>query len=76
MAKSRNRLDDGVAPSGTSASSLNHDQTAGHDSSNDPETVARRAYERFQARGAEHGRDQEDWFEAERELRGERLVPS
>src|SRR4051812_34476869 len=24
--------------------------------------VSRRAYERFQARGGEHGRDQEDWF--------------
>jgi len=30
--------------------------------------IARRAYERFQMRGGEHGRDQEDWFEAEREL--------
>lgn len=30
--------------------------------------IARRAYERFEARGREHGRDQEDWFEAEREL--------
>ena len=31
--------------------------------------IARRAYERFEARGREHGRDQEDWFEAERERR-------
>ncbi len=30
--------------------------------------IARRAYERFRARGEEHGHDQEDWFEAEREL--------
>jgi hypothetical protein len=30
--------------------------------------IARRAYERFQTRGGEHGRDQEDWLEAEREL--------
>lgn len=44
--------------------------------SQDPERVARRAFERFQARGAEHGRDQEDWFEAERELRADRRVPS
>jgi hypothetical protein len=29
--------------------------------------TARRAYERYLARGAEHGRDQEDWYEAERE---------
>jgi Protein of unknown function (DUF2934) len=30
--------------------------------------ISRRAYERFQMRGGEHGRDQDDWFEAEREL--------
>jgi hypothetical protein len=30
--------------------------------------VARRAYELFQARGAEPGRDLENWLEAEREL--------
>jgi hypothetical protein len=30
--------------------------------------ITRRAYERFQSRGGEHGRDQEDWLEAEREL--------
>ena len=31
--------------------------------------VARRAYQRFEERGREHGRDLEDWFEAEREIR-------
>lgn len=31
--------------------------------------VARRAYQRYEARGCAHGCDQEDWFEAERELR-------
>ena len=30
--------------------------------------ITRRAYERFQMRGGDHGRDQDDWFEAEREL--------
>jgi hypothetical protein len=35
----------------------------------DWEQVARRAYERFEARGGEHGRDQEDWFNAEQDLR-------
>ena len=34
----------------------------------DQEAVARRAYELFEARGGDHGRDQEDWFAAEREL--------
>jgi hypothetical protein len=30
--------------------------------------VARRAYQRYQMRGAAHGHDQQDWYEAEREL--------
>ena len=38
----------------------------------DSQLVARRAYERFRTRGGEHGRDQEDWFEAERELNKDR----
>jgi Protein of unknown function (DUF2934) len=38
----------------------------------DSEQIARRAYERFEARGGEHGRDQEDWFNAEQELKGTR----
>lgn len=33
------------------------------------EQIARRAYEIFLARGGEHGHDQEDWAQAERELR-------
>jgi hypothetical protein len=33
------------------------------------DAVARRAYQRFEERGAEHGRDMDDWLEAERELR-------
>jgi hypothetical protein len=32
------------------------------------EDVARRAYELFLARGGEHGRDMDDWLEAERQL--------
>ena len=31
--------------------------------------IARRAYQLYEERGGEHGRDLEDWFEAERELR-------
>jgi len=42
------------------------------DSSHDPtdpnELIARRAYERFRMRGGEHGHDQDDWLEAEREV--------
>ena len=33
------------------------------------EDIARRAYQLFEERGGEHGRDLEDWFKAERELR-------
>jgi hypothetical protein len=32
------------------------------------EEVARRAYELFLARGAGHGRDLDDWLQAERQL--------
>ena len=32
--------------------------------------IAGRAYDLYVARGCEHGHDVEDWFQAERELRG------
>jgi hypothetical protein len=38
--------------------------------------VARRAYERYQERGGEHGHDQEDWYAAEQEIRGGTTSPS
>jgi hypothetical protein len=41
-----------------------------------PDKVAQRAFERFQMRGGNHGQDQEDWFEAERELKDESGEPS
>ena len=34
------------------------------------EEVARRAYELYEQRGGEDGRAWDDWFQAERELRG------
>lgn len=34
--------------------------------------VAQAAYELFQRRGGEHGRDQQDWFEAEQLVRQRR----
>jgi len=34
----------------------------------DPGRVARRAYRRYLMRGAAHGHDLQDWYEAEREL--------
>jgi hypothetical protein len=33
--------------------------------------VARKAYEFFERRGADHGHDLEDWLEAEREVKEE-----
>jgi hypothetical protein len=33
------------------------------------EDIARRAYDLFERRGREHGRDLEDWLQAEREIR-------
>jgi hypothetical protein len=35
----------------------------------DDSTVLRRAYERYESRGREDGRDQEDWFAAEEDIR-------
>lgn len=34
------------------------------------EEIARRAYEIFERRGCAHGNDEQDWLQAERELRG------
>jgi hypothetical protein len=33
------------------------------------DAIARRAYELYRQRGSEHGRDWDDWLQAERELR-------
>jgi hypothetical protein len=33
------------------------------------ENIAHRAYQLYEERGRQHGRDQEDWFRAEREVR-------
>lgn len=37
-----------------------------------PEEIGRRAYEIYLERGGQHGRDDEDWYQAERELREKR----
>jgi hypothetical protein len=36
---------------------------------NDRDAIARRAYEIYQSRGAQHGADLDDWLEAERQLK-------
>jgi hypothetical protein len=46
-----------------------------HDHNIDAGAIARRAYQHFEARGREHGRDLEDWLNAERELREARTAP-
>ena len=38
------------------------------------EQIAQRAYELYQQRGGQHGRDLEDWLAAERELRNQNLA--
>lgn len=42
---------------------------AADDPLNEPDAVARRAYEIYQRRGGNHGADLDDWLEAERQLR-------
>jgi hypothetical protein len=37
----------------------------------DPDAIARRAYELFQARGSEPGHEMEDWLQAEAELQAQ-----
>jgi hypothetical protein len=55
-------LDQPITPPADEGVDLRRD-TADHDE------IARRAYSRFEMRGGEHGRDQEDWFAAEHELK-------
>jgi hypothetical protein len=43
--------------------------------SNVSEDVAVRAYQLFLSRGGEHGRDVDDWLEAERELKSNAASP-
>jgi Protein of unknown function (DUF2934) len=40
-----------------------------YDELNDPDAVAKRAFEIYQRRGGDHGADLDDWLEAERQLR-------
>lgn len=41
----------------------------GAEAFNNPDAIARRAYEIYQSRGGNHGADLDDWLEAERQLR-------
>ena len=55
-----------VAPEGKKAAGTNGAGTNG----NVEEEIRRRAYELYEERGGQHGREQEDWFRAEAEVRG------
>jgi len=46
----------------------------GHESDGEPahDDIARAAYALYEARGGEEGRSEEDWFNAEQQLRHER----
>jgi hypothetical protein len=49
-------------------------ETTNQDSTRSTEDrIRERAYERYQERGGEHGRDTDDWLEAEREVEGEKV---
>ncbi|MGH7868096.1 MAG: DUF2934 domain-containing protein [Candidatus Dormibacteraceae bacterium] len=58
-----------TGPSSTTAPSRVGDPTAAAPTQ---ERIAQRAYERFVARGCEHGHDEEDWLQAELELKSGR----
>ncbi len=55
-------IGDGPAGVGSGVEGFAHDAAL-------EERISRRAYQRFEERGGEHGRDMDDWLEAERELR-------
>lgn len=72
MAKGRRKTDGGrvsaIAPTDTPLPDDGTTTPAG-DSPVDRGRIAQRAYELYLERGGNHGRDQDDWYEAERELR-------
>ncbi len=66
MADSRDRNERDRAREGTTGESTREQARGG---AGDRDRIQRRAYERYRERGGEDGRDQEDWYEAEREYR-------
>ena len=59
----------GLTSAPAAAASTAHRGSTRDETAPSAEEIAERAYARFQLRGAEHGHDREDWFEAERELK-------
>jgi hypothetical protein len=59
----------------STADDLQHQDRRDDFQANNNEAIARRAYELYESRGREDGQDQEDWFQAEREVRGRSSSP-
>ena len=59
----------------STADDLQHQDRRDDFQVNNNDAIARRAYELYESRGREDGQDQEDWFQAEREVRGRSSSP-
>jgi len=68
--KRRNDVEPTDSSPVTTSASDNQNQVEGVDTESRPSTdaIAQRAYELYEQRGAGHGEDWNDWFQAEREL--------
>ncbi len=70
MAKARTpRTSPSVTPINRKPSEVKELRKSSSGNGNLEEEIRRRAYELFQERGGQHGRDNEDWLRAETEIR-------
>ena len=69
MAETRRRKSDRRVASRATDSLRQRDPDTGAAQEGNGDAVARRAYEIYERRGREHGRDWDDWFHAEQEIR-------
>ena len=65
-------VDPGSAPLSSPSGDAQRERGAASESGDSRERIAVRAYERYLERGGGHGRETEDWLEAEKELFGHR----
>ena len=74
MTRSRKQPDEADVAGGPQLESQAEEQprNSPDDAADRVESIARRAYERFQMRGGEHGRDEDDWLAAEQEMNNTR----
>ena len=70
MTRTRKLPDEADVPGGPQLESELEEQprNSPDDATDRVQSIARRAYERFQMRGGEHGRDEDDWLAAEQEM--------